>query len=179
MKRVLAFILFTLFVFSFSIYQSCKQVRHCIILNQVIMQLYNSHTGKIMQATDSVPAKNLYINISMDTKEFSCMNTHNISFISQASAYKVQPVYLFYDTLKSITITCLQDFDSTHHAGTSLNEYFSVPESFPVINEFTEIYSYNLQAVPDNEMFYEFRVSAQFTGGTLYDTILPPIKILL
>lgn len=169
----------TFAAFSFSIYQSCRHVRHCIILNNVIMQLYNSHTGKMIQAADSVSAKSLYLNISMDTKEFSCMNTSRVSLIPAAYAYKVQPAYLFYDTLKSITVTCLQDFDSTHHAGTPLNEYFSIPENFPVTNEFAEIYSYNLQAEPDSEMLYEFRISAQFSGGALYDTILPPVKIIL
>lgn len=179
MKKIIVFIVGLFFVYSFSVYQGCKQtVAHCILLQKVWMLPYNNNTGEAMDANDSVLAKKLSINITFDTKEFSCLDASTFSFINSAYAYKTKPSFLYYDTLKSIQITCMQDFDSTHLAGSLLNSYFAVPESFQSSIEFTKAYSYNLKTMPDTEMLYEFRVVVEFNGGAVYDTILPPVKII-
>lgn len=180
MKKIIVFISGLLLAYSFSIYQGCKQtVTHCIMLHKVSMFPYNSNTGEAMDMNDSVLAKKLQISIAFDTKEFVCRNRNSLSFISSAYASKSTPSYVYYDTLKSIQITCVQDFDSIHLAGNSLNSYFAVPDFFQSSTDFAKTYSYTLMSLPDTERLYEFRVVVEFSGGSLFDTILPPVKILL
>lgn len=143
------------------------------------MSAINKNTDQPLQIADSVSATNLSISITLDTKEFSCKHAAPLSLINTVYADNNNTTYLYYDTLKKVSITCLQNFDSTHAAGTSLNSYFNVPPQIQHTNEFVKQYNFHLQSVPDSATFYEFRIIAELSSGALYDTILPPLKILL
>jgi hypothetical protein len=140
---------------------------------------FSNTTGLPMQAMDSVPAKKFSINIDLETQELDCKATSRNPFIPAAYATSIPLNYLYYDTLSSVSITALQDFDSTHPAGSPLNDYFAVPAVFAASETFQKNYTFQLRSVPDSSMLYQFRVIVALRSGALYDTLLPPVKITL
>lgn len=179
LKKVISFSILTGFVFALSCYQSCRPMRHCILLNKINMLPFSYTTGLPMQAMDSVPAKKFSINIDLETQELDCKAESNMAFIPAAYATTIQLNYLYYDTVSSISISALQDFDSTHPAGSPLNDYFEVPAVFTASETFQKNYAFQLHSVPDSSMLYQFRVIVALRSGALYDTLLPPVKITL
>ncbi len=160
-----------------SFYQSCKRSRQCLLVNAVQPVAYDRQQNRVLLPGDSTNAANFSLRILLKTLEFSCQKTSEPGFINTANANSTTADYLYYDTLISIRISCLQDFDSTHLAGSSLNDYFMAEQGFASGSGLQQSYGYNLFRAPDSIREFEFRVSAEFVHGSIFDTILPPVKI--
>jgi hypothetical protein len=76
---------------------------------------------------DSAPRMNYGLNIQFDTKETVYAQFAFKGLISSAYACKCGPDYYSpRDTLKSIRIFTLKDFDASHLAGSEISEYFKL-----------------------------------------------------
>lgn len=76
---------------------------------------------------DSVPRMNYGLQIQFDTKETVYLKFEFKGLIPSAYACKCSPdFYSPRDTLKSIRIFTLRDFDASHPAGSELSDYFKL-----------------------------------------------------
>ncbi len=131
-----------------------------------------------LKAMDSVITSDFNIRIELNAERFSCKKETQIPFINAAFATKLAVNDIFYDTIKSITISSNHDFDSLHPAGTSLNDVFEVPAQFDPTYHLGTYYSYQLHKAPDAEQYHQFKVSVAIAGTIPYDTVFPPFKLL-
>jgi hypothetical protein len=159
------------FTFCFSIilvsilYQSCKPIRNCNVLNDIYGSYFNRSTDSTLSDSSSVKATEFGIAVAFRQNSYQCKNESNFSFISKAYAYKPSIQYYNLDTIKSISITSNQDFDASHAAGALLNDCFIIPDldSINISNAyFDNAFGFNLllKKMPSAEKYHQFTVKA-------------------
>lgn len=166
-------------IFMLVFYQSCKPQRNCFLLKGFRYFELNSSTQDTIQNLDSVKFSHLNLRIIPDYDGFSCQVNTPWTFVNTASATKIQIDQIYHDTIKNITITSNQSFDSLHPAGSSLNDLFVIPVPVNSVSAgFGMNYDFLLAHAPDSERFHQLRVTIDMVGTIPYDTVFPPIKIL-
>jgi len=178
--RILSLLTIATFcIVSSVIYQSCQRIRYCQLLQGIEMTPFNSMTTDTLGNMDSVKSSDFMVSLRFSKTQFSCKNASGFSLIQSAMAFKPNVQEVYFDTIKQITITSDQDFNSTHPAGTSLNDLFEIPDSSSGYyrGQYSDL-QYGLYKAPDTEIYHRFSINVEIAGSLPYDTILPPIKIL-
>lgn len=166
-KKILSILLIYLAVVLASVaYQGCRQpVRLCSIITSAQGVYFNDTLQHVLPDSAVVKASNFGIALALLKSDYQCYR-QNFSMISQA--YAIMPDFdqsQLVDTVKSILITSDQDFDITHPAGSSLNEYFNIPDlsHYTVSNKYIyQDFGFELllHEVPANSnLYHQFTVS--------------------
>lgn len=148
-------------------YQGCKQsVRKCSIITSMHGVYFDDSLHHALPDSAVVKASDFGIALAFLKSDYQC-NRNSFSLVNEAYAlipHTDQSQFL--DTVKSIVISSNQDFDNSHPAGSSLNEYFTIPD----LSHFTisNMYVYQnfgfellLHQLPANtHLYHQFTVTA-------------------
>ncbi|MBP6625580.1 MAG: DUF5034 domain-containing protein, partial [Chitinophagaceae bacterium] len=179
MKKSLLFLLgLCLFTILSIIYQSCKPIRQCFILQGLSIYPTMNKGNTQLKSGDTVDWDQLLVNIDMQGQLFTCKNEQCFSLVNTAYATKLSVQEIYHDTIKSIHIESNQAYDVAHPAGTSLNDIFNVPADIPKDLIFGRRFNYHAIKSPDSTRFHELTVKVEIAGSIPYERTLPSIKIM-
>jgi hypothetical protein len=148
-------------------YQGCKQsVRKCSIITSMHGVYFDDSIHHALPDSAVVRASDFGIALAFLKSDYQC-KLNNFSLVD--AAYAILPRTdgsQFLDTVKSIVISSNQDFDNSHPAGSSLNEYFAIPDlkQFVISNQYVyQDFGFELllhQLPANTNLYHQFTVTA-------------------
>lgn len=151
MKRINKIILILILPLMVEIIVSCCNCPETTFLNYTncnlnVCNLNNSGASPIISQSDTIPKKAYGIKVSIMRSENTCKLKRNNSFLIQSAyAYACscpsEFEYIPLDSIVSISITTIHDFDSEHLRSSDISEYFHVFEyqNFISIDDYINI----------------------------------------
>ena len=163
-KITVCYFLFACGILIATFYQSCKQVRNCNVISNMYGTYFNEATDNTILDSSTIKATDFGIAVAFQQNTYQCKKSNG--WMNEAYANSPSSEYYNLDTVTSLIITSNQNFDALHPAGTSLNEYFTIPklDEFNISNNYIyQTFGFNLylnQAPADNTLFHTFTVTA-------------------
>ncbi len=166
---------------------------NCTLVTQ---NLNNSGPAPIVTNEENVPKEAFGLKVVINRKENVCMK--NTPMLFSTSAYAVfcecfpETNFNGLDSILSLNIFTINDFDSTHLAGSNVSNYFKAYKgSYINLDKYAqllqeEFYSLNdtiatgdilLLNVPDNEGPHQFRTEIMLSDGRTLESISPSIRL--
>lgn len=146
----------------------------------------------------SIPKKAYGIRLQLTREITACIQKSNSLFISSAYAFgcHCMPALQFWakDSIKTIKIFTLRDFDNTHFAGADLSDYFQVftANTFTSITDYlkhpeavlyteTELTNSTnllLMTAPSTHTQHQFRLQMTLSDGRVLETETSTIELI-
>ena len=126
-----------------------------------IENLDNSGKEPIVSSSDSILIEAFWLRINIEREEDICDNYYQPLFITSAYARGCdcppEELYQPLDSIISVKLITLRDFDSTHVANDFISEYFSVRRSTELISieEFINSQIYNILDINNSNLNFD------------------------
>jgi hypothetical protein len=199
LARILCWLLLPLMIGTVQACCNCAdEISYRFIVNKIeIANLDNSGISPVPVQGDAVNKKAYCLRIAMTTTKVAFQKnvTPNL-FVQTASAQDCFCNGGFYgqmtDTLLSLHIYTVNDFDSTHKAGSEINSYFFSDGRYPLAanGSFNQplysydfaspsyVYNYMLMHEPQFSSLCQFKVEINFSDNKKYELLTQPINLL-
>ncbi|HEY9177703.1 MAG TPA: DUF5034 domain-containing protein [Flavipsychrobacter sp.] len=163
----------------------------CGTLDSLSWKPYKTNYQSI-SANQAVRAEELVFEVTLLGNDVVCYKQSKPNpFISSAYACTPPlPIYNIKDSIEGISITSNHDFDATHPAGASLNEYFKMPDfkefnalvangGYGAVYDAEKALQLRLEQSPSDTGTHVFTLTLKHKSGNVKATSSVPIKLLL
>ncbi|MFN6377784.1 MAG: DUF5034 domain-containing protein [Flavobacteriales bacterium] len=173
-------------------------IEHYTNQSLAIENLDNSGSDPIIATSPSVPKEAFGIKVIISQEKLACFYSPKYHFIPTASAFgcgcDIPYQLIAKDTLQSIEIFTMNDFDSNHPSNSDVSHFFKVfrGNSFDTLSEFLNSYklilfdesqlelSMNLLLMtpPSLNVSHSFKVKITLTDGRVFEETTLPIELI-
>lgn len=198
--RILCCLLLPLMIGTVQACCNCAdEIYYQFIVNKVeVANLDNTGIAPVPVQGDTVNKKAYCLGITMSTTKVALQKSAAPNFFIQTASAQVDCFCGggFYgrmaDILMSVNIYTVNDFDSTHPAGSQINAYFFGDGRYPLVAnglfnqplysyDFASpsfVYNYMLMHEPQYSSLCQFKVEIDFSDNRKYELVTKPINLL-